>query len=167
MANYKKDSPMFDGTNYSLWNTQMECHLRCIGEPYQSITSNRYVIPPNSIYAEYNIRAKEVLLSAFTDTEMTNVMELKTAYEIQKKLETLYEGDANVKIAKLQSLKGKYEKLRMGDDENVTTFMQRVNELVCGIRCVGGQIDESEIFAKVLRYFPNSYKVKASAIEEL
>lgn len=57
--------------------------------------------------------------------------------------------------------------LRMGDDENVTTFMQRVNELVCGIRGASGKLEESEVVAKVLRSFPAAYKVKATAIEEL
>ena len=84
-----------------------------------------------------------------------------------KKLETLYEGDPNVKIAKWQSLKGKYEMLRMGDDENITTFMQRVNELVCGIRCAGGWLEELEIVAKVLRSFPVAYKFKDTTTEEL
>ena len=145
MVTYKKDSPRFDRKNYSLCKTQMECHLRCIGQAYWNIKSNRYVIPQNGPTTvaeirdvEYNIRAKEALLSALTNTKLTNVMHMKTAYEIWKNLETLYDGDANVMIAKLQSLKGKYERLRMGDDDNINTFMQRVNELVCGIRCVGG-----------------------------
>ena len=126
-----------------------------------------YIIPQNGpttsveiIDFEYNIQAKEALLSAFTNFEMTNVMDMKTTHEIWENLETLYEGDANVKIAKLYSLKGKYERLRMGDDENINNFMQRVNELVCGIRCAGGKIDEFEIVAKVLRSLPDSYKSK-------
>ena len=89
MVNYKKDSTRFDGTNYSLWKTRMECHLRCIGEPFWNITCNRYIIPQNGPTTtveirdvEYNIRAKEGLLSALTDFEMTNVMDLKIGYEI-------------------------------------------------------------------------------------
>lgn len=82
METYKKDSPRFDGTNYSLWKNQMECHLRCIGEPYWSITSNRYIITPNGTHVEYNMSAKEEFLSGLTDIEMTNVMDLKTTYEI-------------------------------------------------------------------------------------
>lgn len=63
---------------------------------------------------EQNIRAKDEFFIALTNTEMKNVMELKIAHEIYKILETLYEGDSYVNIAKLQSLKIKYEMLKMG-----------------------------------------------------
>lgn len=104
------------------------------------------------------------MLSALTDSKMTNVMELQTIHEIWKKLETLYEGDNNVKISKLQSLKGKYEMLRMRKDEIITSYMQKMNELVCNIRYVGGKLKESKIVAKV---FKSLYKHKVVAIEEI
>ena len=52
--------------------------------------------------------------------------------------------------------------LRMGEDENITYFMQRVNELVCSIRCAGGTLEELEIVAKVIRSLPTTYKHKAT-----
>lgn len=173
MVTYKKDSPRFDGTNYSLWKNCMECYLRCIGEPYQDISKDKCIIPtngpstPNEIKSvEYFTRAKKALLSSLIDFEMTNIMELQTAHEIQKKWETLYEGDSYVKIYKLQSLKGKYEMLRMGEDENIISLMLKVNELVCNIRCAGGKLEESEI-AKVIRSLLASYKHKVPTIEEI
>lgn len=72
-----------------------------------------------------------------------------------------------MKISKLHSLKGKYEMLRKGEDENITSFMQKVNELVCNMRCVNGVLEESKIVAKVLRSFPPTYKHKATSIEEI
>lgn len=174
MATYKKDSSRFDCTNQSLWKNCMECHLRFIGEPYQDITKDKYTIPTNGPSTlneiksvEYNIRAKEALLSALTDSEMTSVMELQTIHEIWKKLETLYERDNYVNIANLWSLKGKYEMLRMVEDENIISYMQKVNELVCNIRYVSGKLEESEIVAKVLKSLPASYKHKDVAIEEI
>lgn len=116
---------------------------------------------------EYNIRAKETLLSTLIDFEMTNVMYLQTTHKIWKKLETLYEGDSHVKNVKLQSLKGKYELLKMGEDENITFFLSKVNELMCNIRCVGWVLEESEIVAKVLRSLPLACKHKVATIEEI
>jgi len=98
---------------------------------------------------------------------MTNVLELKIAHEIWKKLETLFEGDEHVKCAKLYGLKGRYENLRMREDENITSYMQKVNELVCGIQCAGGKLEESEIVVEVLRSLPASYKHRFAAIEEI
>jgi len=116
---------------------------------------------------QHNIRAKEALLSALIDIEMANVLEVQTSHGIWKKLETLYEGDAYVKCAKMQSLKGRYECLRMSEDENITSYMQKVNELVCNIRCAGGKLEESKIVGKVLRSLPVSYKNRVATIEEI
>lgn len=44
--------------------------------------------------------------------------------------------------------------------------MQKVNELMCGIRCVSGVLEESEIVAKVLRSLP-PYKHKFFPIDEI
>lgn len=86
----------------------MECHLKCLCDDYWKITKNTYNIPQNGLvlanemkYVEQNIRAKEAILSALTNSKMTKVMGLKTTHEIWQKLETLYEGDKHVKFAKL------------------------------------------------------------------
>ncbi|GLJ42404.1 hypothetical protein SUGI_0878450 [Cryptomeria japonica] len=78
----------------------MEVHLKCLGEDYWKITKNSSTIPQNRPTTlakikedEHNIRVKEALLSALTDSEMSNVMGLQTAHEIWEKLEILYEGD--------------------------------------------------------------------------
>ncbi|GLJ40342.1 hypothetical protein SUGI_0829440 [Cryptomeria japonica] len=55
----------------------------------------------------------------------------------------------------------------MGEDENIDSFMAKVNGIVLGIRCVGGTIEEDEIVAKVLRYFPPTYKHKVVSIDEI
>jgi len=120
MSTYKKDSLRFDGTNYSIWKSHLECHLQCMGEAYWVLTKDEYNPPekgpstPDELKdTENNLRAKEALLSALIDSKMTNVFGLKTTHEIWKKLENLYEGDEYVKCAKLQSLRGKFENLRM------------------------------------------------------
>lgn len=55
----------------------------------------------------------------------------------------------------------------MGDDENIHSYMAKVNELVLGIRCAGGKIEEDNIVAKVLGSFPIAYKHKVAAINEI
>lgn len=143
-------------------------------EGYWKITKNTYIVPQNGPSTpdeikevEHNIRVKEALLSVLTNSEMTAVMALQTAHEIWEKLEILYEGDKQVKVAKLLSLKGKYETLKMGDDENIHSFMAKVNDIVLGIRCASGTIEEDEIVAKVMRSFPPAYKHKVGAIDEI
>jgi len=173
MSSYKKDSLKFDGTNFNLWKSHMQCHLQSMGMQYWTMASTKYTPPQNDLknaneitYVENNLQTKEALLNALSDSELTNVVDLQTAFEIWEKLELLHEGDKYVKCARLQSLKGKFENLKMREDENITTFMPRVNELVCGIRCVGGVLDEDEIVGKVLKSLPASYKYKVATIKE-
>lgn len=61
---------------------------------------NRPITPDEIKEVEHKIRGKEALLSALTDLEMKNVMGLQITHEIWEKLETLYEGDKQVKVAK-------------------------------------------------------------------
>jgi hypothetical protein len=89
MVTYRKESLRFYGTNYSIWKNRMECHLKCLSDAYYRITKTKYNIPKNGPSTmdelrevEYNIKAKEALLSALIDTKMTNVMHLQTAHEI-------------------------------------------------------------------------------------
>jgi hypothetical protein len=78
----------------------IECHLRFLGEVYWGITKTKHTIPKNGPSTldelreeKYNIKEKESLLSALTNTKMKNVMDLQTTHEILKKLEIVYEGD--------------------------------------------------------------------------
>lgn len=54
----------------------------------------------------------------------------------------------------------------MGDDENIHSYMAKVNDPVLGIRCVGGTIEEDEIVSKMLSSLP-PYKHKVIAIYEI
>jgi len=47
MSTYKKDSPRFDGLNFTAWKSCMECHIQCMGYQYWNITSTKYVPPRN------------------------------------------------------------------------------------------------------------------------
>lgn len=143
------------------WRGLLEDYKECL------LCSSEWITGDEIEEVEHNIRVKEALMSALIDSEMTNVMGLQTTHEIWEKLQTLYEGDKQVKVAKLQSLKGKYEMLKMGEDENINTFIAKVNDLVLGIRCVDGTLVEDEIVAKVLRYLPHAYKYKVAAINEI
>lgn len=155
----------------------MKIHLRCLGVEVWEIVEKEYIPhDPNSgtptpideqKRAENDVRAKKELLSALFDEKLLNVIELENANLIWTKLETLYEGDQAVKIAKREGFWVRYTNLKMEEDEKISSFMDRVNEIVMGIKCCGGSISEDEILSKVLRVLPLAYKMKAIAINEL
>lgn len=95
--------------------------------------------------------------------ELTNKSSTKAIWD---KLETLNEGDPTVKTTKLDGYWVRFENLKIEEDERITAFIERVNEIVMGIQCCGGALSE-EIVSKVLRALPPAYKMKATIINEL
>lgn len=145
----------------------METHLRCLGKdiweiiekgytPYNPTSGNLALADLDKNIENY-CRAREVLMCALTDQQLMGLTDKSSAKVMWDKLQTLNEGDPTVKIAKLDGYRVRYENLKM----------ERVNEIIMGIQCCGGSLSEDEIVSKVLRALPLTYKMKATAINEL
>jgi hypothetical protein len=67
-------------------------------------------------------------------------MQLKIAKEIWDKIVLSYEGDDQVKRAKLQTLRIQYENLRMHNDESVANYFLRIDEIVNCMKNLGEEI---------------------------
>jgi len=94
------------------------------------------------------------------------VMHYKSAKEIWDKIVTSYEGDEQVKRAKLQTLRIQYETLKMYNDESVANYFLRVDEVVNCMKNLGEEIKEAIVVEKVLRSLSPKFESKVSAIEE-
>jgi hypothetical protein len=57
--------------------------------------------------------------------------------------------------------------LRMNEDENISKFFLRVDEMVNAMRGLGETIDDSLLVQKILRSLPERFNPKVSAIEEM
>jgi hypothetical protein len=73
--------------------------------------------------SENNSRAKNVILNGLVDTVYVKVMHCDSAKDIWDKLQNIYEGDAKVKGAKLQTYRGQFEQLKMKEDEDIAYFL--------------------------------------------
>jgi uncharacterized lipoprotein YehR (DUF1307 family) len=94
------------------------------------------------------------------------VMHLQTK-EMWDKLISIYEGNEKVKDAKLQTFRLKFEQLKMNEDETVSKYFLRVEELVNAMKGLGEKIQESIFVQKILRSLLDKFNPKVSAIEEL
>jgi hypothetical protein len=83
------------------------------------------------------------------------------------KLISSYEGNEKVKDAKLQTFRLKFEQLKMNEDETVSKYFLRVEELVNAMKGLGEKIEESILVQKILRSLLDKFNPKVSAIEEL
>eukprot|EP00253_Pinus_taeda_P009676 PITA_09676 len=93
-------------------------------------------------------------------------MQYKSAKEIWDKIVLSYEGDDQVKRAKLQTLRIQYENLKMYNDESVANYFLCVDEIVNCMKNLGEEIREAVVIEKVLRSLSPRFESKVSAIEE-
>jgi hypothetical protein len=107
------------------------------------------------------------ILNGLAEAKFVKVMHLQTAKEIRDKLINNYEGNEKVKDAKLQTFRLKFEQLKMNEDEIVSKYFLRVEELVNAMKSLGEKIEESILFQKILRSLLDKFNPKVSAIEEL
>ena len=113
-------SPIFDGRNFVYWKVRTKTYLQSLGTNVWEIVEGGYTFP-SAIPADatgkkqYETNAKVVntLLGRLSQSKFLKVMQLKSAKEIWDKIVLSYEGDSQVKRAKLQTLKIQYETLKM------------------------------------------------------
>jgi uncharacterized lipoprotein YehR (DUF1307 family) len=93
-------------------------------------------------------------------------MHCGSAKDIWDKLQNVYEGDAKFKGAKIQTYRGKFEQLKMKEDEDIATYFLQVDEIVNTIKGLGEEIKGSMIVQKVLRSLPMRFDPNISTLEE-
>ena len=74
--------------------------------------------------------------------DILKVMQCKTTKHAYKNLKIVYEGASKVKKSKLQTYKGKFESLKMKEEENIAEYLLRLDEIVNSIIGIGGEIKE-------------------------
>eukprot|EP00253_Pinus_taeda_P027646 PITA_27646 len=177
MSNYEKEAsirpPVFDGTNFNYWKVRVTAYLQSLGTEVWNIIETGYAFPSTTPTDadekkkyETNAKAVSTLLGCISQTEFMKVMHYKSAKEIWDKIVTSYEGDEEVKRAKLQTLRIQYETLKMYNDESVANYFLRVDEVVNCMENLGEEIKEAIVVEKVLRSLSSKFESKVSAIEE-
>jgi len=81
-------------------------------------------------------------------------------------LETVYQGLARVKTAKLQSLRRDFETLQMKVSQIVDTFMNFIVGMVNQMKSHGKEISDKRVVEKILKSFPSRFNFLVVAIEE-
>src|SRR5271168_2258993 len=177
MSNYEREAsirpPVFDGTNFNHWKVRVTAYLQSLGTEVWNIVETGYAFPSTTPTDadekkkyETNAKAVSTLLGCISQTEFMKVMHYKSAKEIWEKIVTSYEGDGQVKRAKLQTLRIQYETLKMYNDESVANYFLRVDEVVNCMKNLGEEIKEAIVVEKVLRSLSPKFESKVSAIEE-
>ena len=107
------------------------------------------------------------ILSGISEAKFVNIMHLDSAKGMWDKLISSYEGNEKVKDAKIQTYRLKFEQLKMNEDETVSKYFLRVEELVNAMKGLGEKIEDTLLVHNILRYLPDRFNPKVSTIEEL
>lgn len=85
------------------------------------------------------------IASALSYTEFYDIKGLDSAKKMWDALTTIYGVDANVQRAKAESLKGKFDHMRMEEGENIAQYVARIKEVVNEIRGATGKLDDDTV----------------------
>jgi hypothetical protein len=72
-------------------------------------------------------------------------MHFYSAKEMWEKIQKIYEEDGKVKKEKLQIHRGKFETLRMREEESIADYFPQVDNIVNTIRGLGEEVKETII----------------------
>ena len=150
----------------------MRLHLASIGDTGLTHLDVEYVTPSRTLsigdIVEKKTHNTMMIDSASTLSydEFDDVQDYKTAFEMWNKLKDIYGGDDNVRRAKAESLRGKFDQIKMREDENIAKYVERVKARISVIKAFGGDIKEETIVSKVLRTLLHIYAIRVFAIQE-
>eukprot|EP00253_Pinus_taeda_P029059 PITA_29059 len=177
MSNYEREGsirpPIFHGSNFIYWKVRTTTYLQSLGTKFWEIMEGGYTFPSavptdTAVKKKYETNAKAIntLLGSLSQSEFAKVMQLKTTEEIWDKTILSYEGDNQVKCAKLQSLRIQYETFKMHNDESIASYLLCIDEIVNCMKNLGEEIKEATLVEKVLRSLSTKFESKVSGIEE-
>ena len=90
-------------------------------------------------------------MSWLIESTYHKVLGCKTTKNVWDKLENIYACDSNVKEAKLQIYRAKFEQLRMKEDCNIAAYFQYVDEIANTLEGLGEPVDDKTIIWNILR----------------
>ena len=109
---YRREIPRLNRDNFLAWKGFMRLHLASIGDTRLKYLDTTYVEPSGTLSTN-DISEKKThnnmmidIASALSYEEFDEIKDYKSTNAIWKKLREIYGGDANVRRAKAENLRG-------------------------------------------------------------
>ena len=116
MEHTKNSVPLFNENNYALWKGRMEVYLLVQGyEVWDTVqnglTSTTDEQGKNNLVND--AKAKNIIISGLIEFAYHKVLGCKTTKNVWDKIENIYAAASNVKEAKLQIYREKFDQIKM------------------------------------------------------
>jgi hypothetical protein len=119
-----------------------------LGADVWGVVETRYIKPIvltskyDKLEFSFNLKEMNSILNGLAEVEFVKVMHLESAKAMWDKLISCYKGNEKVKDAKLQTYRLKFEQLNMNEDETISKYFLRVEELVNAMKGLGEKIED-------------------------
>ncbi|XP_074336204.1 uncharacterized protein LOC141673363 [Apium graveolens] len=154
--------PILTRGNYTTWAIKMRVFMQAHGV--------WDAIEPKDLKATVEERKDKIAFAAvyqgIPEDLLLSIAEKTTTREAWEAIKTMCLGTDRVKKANVQTLKAKFESLKMKDTEQLDEFCIKLNRLVANIRALGESIDEGYVVKKLPRAVPKKFLQIASTIEQ-
>jgi len=154
---------IFDGKRYNVWMKRILMYLKWRKCDEAAI---REKLPTESetAWQEKNLKAINYIYGSISDDQIEFVDEEKTAYDVMKKLDSMYlEESTAIQI----SVRNKLERLRLNDYEESSTFFIEFEKSINELKNAGAIVSQREKVNYMLRTLSDSLNYVGDLIDSL
>ncbi|KAM3279796.1 hypothetical protein ACQJBY_046896 [Aegilops geniculata] len=155
--------PQLTGDNYTAWAIKVEANLDAAG------LWKAVVVPEDAaaaVIAKKDKPARAYLLSALAENLLLQVASKKTAAEVWASLKARFVGADRVRAARLGTLRGEFELVRMADAETLDDFAGRLGGMAVRYAALGSTLEDAALVKKLLDSVPNRLYAAVAGIEQ-
>ncbi|XP_019175565.1 PREDICTED: uncharacterized protein LOC109170883 [Ipomoea nil] len=116
--------------------------------------------------SDMNNKALNSIVGYLHESVFTLVTGIKEAKRVWEILETRFEGTSDVKQSKLQMVLSEFEALTMSEEEPISNFHSRVQNLMNRASVLGEPFIDERVVKKILRSQSKRFRMKVTAIQE-
>ncbi|XP_071675729.1 uncharacterized protein [Lolium perenne] len=154
--------PMLTRDNYTVWAIKVEANLDVQGVWEAVVPAD----PTAMVDPEKNKRARAYLLGALSEDILLQVSSKKTAPAIWECLKARFVGADRVKVARLSTLRGEFDRLIMADGEELDVYASKIGCMAAKFASLGGTLSDTQMVKKLLDTVPESLFAAVAGIEQ-
>lgn len=152
--------PLLSSTNYTVWPMKMRSIFNVHGV-WEMIE------PGTNQDAKKNNLAIALLFQAIPEEQTLKIGNLATAKEMWATLKTRHLGADRIREARLQTLMGEFENLKMKDQEVIDNFANKLSEYASRAASLGSVIEETKLVKIFLNGLPKRFIHMVASIEQV
>ncbi|XP_062188979.1 uncharacterized protein LOC133892311 [Phragmites australis] len=153
--------PLLSSTNYTAWAIKVEAILDAQGL-WEVVNPAKGEVAD----ARKDKTARAQLLQALPEDILMQVSQKKTAKELWDSLKTRFVGADRVKAARLSTLKGEFDLLRMKEGEPLDDYAGKISGMAARYANLGATLDDSAMVKKLLDTVPDRLYPVVAGIEQ-